>query len=74
MSHRSYFVQDCPTCGRVLHVQVTFLGKKVVCGHCRGDLIAADPSNRLDIEPAGCLMNRAEQLLNVDEVTTETLQ
>lgn len=72
MANSSYFVQDCPTCGRVLHVQVTFLGKSVVCAHCRGDFVATDSSNCLDIEPAACLMNRAEQLLSLQETTAET--
>ncbi|MCR9119461.1 MAG: hypothetical protein NXI22_21220 [bacterium] len=73
MSNRSYFAQDCPTCGRVLHVQVNFLGKKVVCGHCRGDLIATDPANRLDIQPAAGLMSRAKELLDVEDLSPESV-
>lgn len=67
MSSPSYFVQACPTCGRILHVQVNFLGKTVVCAHCKGDFVATDSSNRLDIEPASCLMSRADELLAMSD-------
>lgn len=44
MSNSTYFVQECPTCGRRLHVRVEYLGRKVVCQHCRGTFIAYDPT------------------------------
>jgi hypothetical protein len=44
MSGSTYFVQECPTCGRRLHVRVDYLGKRVVCQHCRGAFIAFDPA------------------------------
>ena len=34
MSRSTYFVQECPTCGRNLQVRVQYLGKQVVCQHC----------------------------------------
>jgi hypothetical protein len=43
MSPSTYFVQECPTCGRRLHIRVEYLGRRVVCQHCHGALIAADP-------------------------------
>jgi len=63
MSNATYFVQECPTCGRRLQIRVEYLGKRVVCQHCRGQLVACDPaSNRYG--PCGsALMRRAEELL-----------
>jgi len=43
MPNVTYFVQDCPTCGRKLNVRVEYLGKSVVCQHCRGAFVAWDP-------------------------------
>ena len=43
MSSATYFVQECPTCGRRLQVRVEYLGKSLVCVHCRGAFQAADP-------------------------------
>ena len=45
MSSTVYFVQECPTCGRHLQIRVEYLGKTVVCWHCRGRLVAADPAS-----------------------------
>ncbi len=39
-----YFSQECPTCGRSLRIRVRYLGKRLLCEHCRGPLIALDPS------------------------------
>jgi hypothetical protein len=65
MSNPTYFVQECPTCGRRLQVRVEFLGRKVVCQHCQGQLIAADPANvRCDcVEVGNALLRRADELL-----------
>jgi hypothetical protein len=65
MSHPTYFVQECPTCGRQLQIRVEHLGRRVVCQHCQGRLIAADPANtRCDgAEPQDALIRRANELL-----------
>jgi hypothetical protein len=65
MSNPTYFVQECPTCGRRLQIRVEYLGRKVVCQHCQGGLVAADPANlRCDCpEPASALLRRANELL-----------
>ena len=42
MQNVTYFIQDCPTCGRKLNIRVEYLGKKVVCQHCRGPFLAWD--------------------------------
>jgi DNA-directed RNA polymerase subunit RPC12/RpoP len=62
MSYPIYFVQECPTCGRRLQIRVEYLGRQVVCPHCQGRLMAADPDNpRCD--SSGSLLQRADQLL-----------
>jgi RNase P subunit RPR2 len=65
MSISTYFIQGCPTCGRRLQIRVEYLGKKVVCQHCQGQLVAADPANvRVDgAEYGNALLRRAEELL-----------
>lgn len=65
MPNSTYFVQECPTCGRRLHIRVEYLGKKVVCQHCRGWLIASDPSSRREgeVRAADSLLRRADALL-----------
>ncbi|MGL6194367.1 MAG: hypothetical protein ACRC2T_06045 [Thermoguttaceae bacterium] len=42
MTH-TYYLQHCPTCGRSLQVRIEYMGRKVVCQHCRGAFIAMDP-------------------------------
>ena len=61
----TYFVQECPTCGRHLQIRVEYLGRKVVCQHCRGTLVATDPSLvRVDpSQSSTALLRRAEELL-----------
>ena len=65
MSNPTYFVQECPTCGRRLQIRVEYLGRKVVCQHCQGQLVATDPSSlRYDhAKPASELLRRADELL-----------
>jgi DNA-directed RNA polymerase subunit RPC12/RpoP len=65
MSIATVFVQECPTCGRRLHIRVEYLGKKVVCQHCRGRFTAYDPAgNRVEAGSSGeSLLRRADELL-----------
>ena len=65
MSSSAYFVQECPTCGRRLQIRVEYLGKKVICTHCRGRLEARDPASwsGAPVEPSSAIMRRAEELL-----------
>jgi RNase P subunit RPR2 len=65
MSSSTYFVQECPTCGRRLQIRVEYLGKRVVCQHCRGPLIATDPASHRypGPSPSEILLRRAEELL-----------
>lgn len=50
----TYFIQGCPTCGRRCQIRVEYLGKLVVCYHCRAQFRALDPSNqRPEEDPTG---------------------
>jgi len=72
MSGATYFVQDCPVCGRYLQVRLELLGKTVSCRHCRGSFTARDPSlDKRNIRAPGLrLLDRANQLLSaVDNFT-----
>ena len=61
MAKSTYFVQECPTCGRTLHVRVEYLGRRLVCQHCGGTLLASDPEGAPS--SASRLLERAEELL-----------
>ncbi len=65
MPNATYFVQECPTCGRRVQIRVEHLGKRVVCQHCQGKFMAMDPASaRGDIVPGGsALLRRADELL-----------
>lgn len=65
MSRSTYFIQECPTCGRRLQIRVEYLGRQLVCQHCHGQFEAADPANQ-QLEGVGqpnALLQRANRLL-----------
>jgi hypothetical protein len=61
----TYFVQECPTCGRNLQVRVEYLGKRVVCQHCKARFEACDPSSAAypPMESSLSMLARADQLI-----------
>ena len=65
MSNSTYFVRECPTCGRRLQIRVEHLGKEVVCQHCQGEFMALDPTSvRYDsADTKDALLKRADELL-----------
>ena len=65
MFNPTYFIQECPTCGRRLLIRVEHLGRRVVCQHCQGRLIATDPAKaRCDsAASSNALLRRADELL-----------
>ena len=67
MSNSTYFLLECPTCGRRLQIRVEYLGKMLVCQHCQGRFEASDPANvRLDADgQQNALLRRADELLEV---------
>ena len=66
MSNATYFVQECPTCGRKLQVRVEHLGKKVVCRHCAAKFEAYDSSSGSypPTDSSVALLARAEELID----------
>jgi len=62
---KTYFVQECPTCGRSLQVRVEYLGRRVVCQHCHAYFEACDPASAIypPSESSLDLLRRAEVLL-----------
>jgi hypothetical protein len=66
MPRIAYYYQDCPTCGRSLHVRVEYLGRTLCCPHCRGAFRAEDPSNASAATGRGRLdlLDRANALLD----------
>ena len=69
MARITFFVQECPTCGRNLQVRVEYLGKQVVCQHCRGRFEACDPAgvSEPSFDSGIGLMQRADELLESAE-------
>lgn len=66
MAGITYFVQECPTCGRRLQVRVIHLGKRVACRHCGAKFAACDPQSP-DYPPLDSslsLLARVDQLLD----------
>jgi len=61
----AYFVQECPTCGRNLQVRVEYMGKRVVCQHCKARFEACDPTSESypPMESSLSLLARADQLI-----------
>lgn len=67
MPRSTYYVQECPTCGRNLQVRVEYLGRLIVCQHC-GARFEACQSDGLDPLPSqSALMQRAEELISASE-------
>ena len=65
MATPTYFVQECPTCGRRLQIRVEYLGRRLVCQHCHGRFMAMDPSCARDgfVDRGSALLIRADELL-----------
>ncbi len=64
MSRATFFIRECPTCGRRLQIRVEYLGRMVRCKHCEAHFVAHDPSTSVAPEdPPISLLERANQLL-----------
>ena len=64
MAGATYFVQECPTCGRNLQVRVEYLGKRVACQHCRARFDAMRPrSQPIATDSSLSLLDRADELI-----------
>jgi hypothetical protein len=63
-SRATFFVQECPVCGRHLQVRLEFLGKAVACMHCQGQFVGCDPAMLEQGTPNGLdLLSKANRLL-----------
>jgi DNA-directed RNA polymerase subunit RPC12/RpoP len=65
MPRSTYFVQECPTCGRNLQVRVEYLGKQIVCQHCSARFEACEPGSEdyFHQNSSLSLLERAEHLI-----------
>lgn len=65
MSQSTYYVQECPTCGRNLQIRVRHLGKEVICQHCSAPFEACDPGSEAypPMKSGLALLDRADELL-----------
>jgi hypothetical protein len=64
MSRATFFIRECPTCGRRLQIRVEHLGRMVQCKHCEAQFVAHDPSTSVEpADPRLSLLERANQLL-----------
>jgi hypothetical protein len=70
VSESVYFVQECPTCGRSLRIRIGYLGKHVVCQHCRGRFQACDPASPHypPVDSGIDLLRRADELLELSSL------
>jgi hypothetical protein len=65
MPRTTFFLLECPICGRTLQVRVEYLGRTVACVHCRGEFPAADPNQYHVPDASGVeLLRRADELLD----------
>jgi hypothetical protein len=63
MSNSTFFLQECPTCGRRLRIRVEYLGKRLVCQHCCGQFMACDPASNRYGSCDSTVIEKAEELL-----------
>ena len=69
MPRSTYFIQECPTCGRNLQIRVVYLGKQVICQHCSAQFEACDPASQAypPSQSSLSMLKRAEELLQTAE-------
>jgi DNA-directed RNA polymerase subunit RPC12/RpoP len=72
MAGATYYVQECPTCGRNLQIRVEYLGKRVACQHCSARFEACDPSSAAypPTESSLSLLARADELIEAATQST----
>lgn len=66
MSQVTYFVQECPTCGRRLEIRVEYMGRRVACQHCHGQFLATDqPESDDTAASSSSILRRANSLIEL---------
>jgi DNA-directed RNA polymerase subunit RPC12/RpoP len=64
MAGVTYYVQECPTCGRRLQVRVEYMGKAVACRHCSANFVATNSAGGRAASHSGLsLLARADELI-----------
>jgi hypothetical protein len=73
MPGSTYFVQECPTCGRNLQVRVEYMGRSVVCQHCNANFEAREPGSDsvLEGDSGLSMLERADELLRQSGINLE---
>lgn len=69
MPRSTYYVQECPTCGRNLQVRVEYLGRLIVCQHCsaRFEASQSEDEGASHVLAGSALMQRAEELISASQ-------
>ena len=75
MPKSTYYVQECPTCGRNLQIRIEYLGKQVVCQHCGACFEACEPGSPAypPSDSSLSLLQRAEELLASSSTITSVV-
>jgi hypothetical protein len=70
-----FFVQRCPSCGRLARIDVNYLGLNVICQHCDHTFLARDSeaSTAAPPDPANYWIQIADHLLSDDPANPEIL-
>ena len=74
MSQTTFFVKECPTCGRNLQVRIEYLGREMMCNHCGGDFVADDNPHGQRDNPVETMIARVDELLKKEENSKKELE
>ena len=58
----TFFIQECPTCGRNLQIRLELLGRSISCPQCEARIEASDSTSKSPHDSAELLL-RADELL-----------
>jgi len=68
MTQTTFFVKECPTCGRKLQVRIEYLGREMMCNHCGGDFIAHENTSPQQApESSDAMIARVDKLLEIEQ-------
>ena len=63
MTQTTFFVKECPTCGRNLQVRIEYLGRDMMCNHCGGDFVANEGLQKPKADSGDTIIARIDELL-----------
>lgn len=65
MSFSTFFLHECPKCGRRLEIKISHIGSKVTCLQCHGTFVAENPVEKsLEDDRIEQILAKAERFLN----------